>query len=174
MEPFSGFVRGPETVFRFTEEGWRRANALAAAEHLPNLSEQALRLLQSHLAAIGLRNGGTSGTPTDETRELYRELARAGLMGACHSFSRGPESVYRITEEAYQRREELLAIQRFRFTPSAVAPKSFVRSRGSAEECLLLVPQPHREECLAGLSSYSDQFSEVISQQRFVNYECMT
>jgi hypothetical protein len=118
MEPFSGSTQGPEATFQFTEEGWRLANSLAAAEHLTNLSEPALRLLQSHLAAIGLRNGGISGTPTDETREMYRELARAGLMGACHSFSRGPESVYRITEEAYNRREELLAIQRCLYLPT--------------------------------------------------------
>jgi len=90
-----------------------------------NLSDQALSLLQSHLAAIGLRNGGTSGTPTDETREAYRELARAGLMEACDSFSRGPESLYRMTEEAYERREELLAIQRSRFGPSAMARRIF-------------------------------------------------
>ena len=24
MEPFSGFMRGPEAVFRFTKEGWER------------------------------------------------------------------------------------------------------------------------------------------------------
>ncbi len=85
-----------------------------------NLSDQALSLLQSHLAAIGLSNGGTTGMPTDRTREAYRELSRAGLMGTCHSFTRGPEALYRITEEAYNRREELLAIQRPRFTPWAV------------------------------------------------------
>ena len=43
--------------FRLTDEGWRRANASAAAEHLPRLSDRALGLLQSHLAAIGLPNG---------------------------------------------------------------------------------------------------------------------
>ncbi len=73
-----------------------------------NLSDQALSLLQSHLAAIGLRNGGSSGEPTAETREAYRELSRAGLMGACHTFAGGHESLYRLTEEAYNRREELL------------------------------------------------------------------
>jgi hypothetical protein len=72
------------------------------------LSDQALALLQAHLAAIGLRNGGTCGEPTDQTREAYRELARAGLMGACHTFVGEPESLYRVTEEAYHRRQELL------------------------------------------------------------------
>src|SRR5271165_2230667 len=88
------------------------------------LSDQALALLQAHLAAIGLRNGGTSGEPTDRTREAYRELARAGLMGACHTFVGGRESLYRLTEEAYHRREELLKLEsashRWRFSPSAI------------------------------------------------------
>jgi len=90
-----------------------------------NLSDQALSLLQSHLAAIGLRNGGSSGEPTDETREAYRELTRAGLMRACHTFAGGHESLYRLTEEAYKRRQELLnqktsVAQRQRFSPSAM------------------------------------------------------
>jgi hypothetical protein len=90
-----------------------------------NLSEEALSLLQSHLASIGLRNGRSSGEPTDETREAYRELARAGLMGACHTFAGGHESLYRLTELAYARREELLnwkpaVAQRTRFSPSAI------------------------------------------------------
>ena len=119
MEPTSGLKREPESWFRFTREGYRVSGALAAAEHLPHLSDQALRLLQSHLAAIGLGNGGATGYPTDATRKAYHELAKAGLMMACHSFSRGPDSVYRPTEEAYRRREELRAIQRPRFKPSA-------------------------------------------------------
>ena len=86
------------------------------------LSKQALGLLQSHLAAVGLRNGGAAGEPTDQTREAYRELARAGLMGACHTFVGGRESLYRLTEEAYHRREELLKLEsashRWRLTPS--------------------------------------------------------
>lgn len=93
------------------------------ADH-STLSDQALHLLQSHLAAIGRTNGSTSGTPTDQTRETYRELARAGLMGACHTFAGGRDSLYRLTEEAYQRREELLSWKPrshlWRFSPSAM------------------------------------------------------
>jgi hypothetical protein len=93
------------------------------AEEL-GLSNQALSLLQTHLAAIGLGNGGTSGEPTDQTREAYRELARAGLMGACHTFVGGRESLYRLTEKADRRREELLkaesASHRWRFSPAAI------------------------------------------------------
>jgi hypothetical protein len=121
MEPVSGRLGNRESFFRLTEEGGRLANAEAAAEHLPHLSDQALGLLQTHLTAIGLRNGAASGKPTDRTRAAYRELARAGLMGACSSFAGGPESSYKLTEEAFERRAELLAIRRSRFTPSAVA-----------------------------------------------------
>jgi hypothetical protein len=90
-----------------------------------NLSDQALSLLRSHLAAVGLRNGGSSGEPTDETREAYRELSRAGLMGACHTFAGGHESLYRLTEEAYNRRAEFVnrpiaVAHRRRFSPSAI------------------------------------------------------
>jgi hypothetical protein len=93
-----------------------------------DLSDQALSLLQSHLAAIGQKNGGSSGEPTDETREAYRELSGAGLMGACHTFAGGHESLYRLTEEAYIRREELLnrkpvVAHRRRFSPSATIRK---------------------------------------------------
>jgi hypothetical protein len=125
MEPTSGYKREPESWFCLTVEGGRIGCALAAAKYLPQLSDHALRLLQSHLAAIGQRNGGTSGMPTDETREAYRELARAGLMDVCSTFARGPESLYRISDEAYNRRKELSAIHRSRFTPSAVARKIF-------------------------------------------------
>lgn len=91
--------------------------------HSPGLSAQALALLRQHLTALALSNGGSSGTPTDDTREAYRELARAGLMGPCHTFAGGPESLYRITEEAYNRREEFLTVQRRRLTPSAMLLK---------------------------------------------------
>jgi hypothetical protein len=113
--------------FRLTEEGWRLAHSLAAAEYLPHLSARSLYLLQFHLAAIGLGNGGTSGTPSHETRESYRELAKAGLMGACHTFAGGPESLYRLTEVAYEWRVELLGLKpsahRRRSSPSAILRK---------------------------------------------------
>jgi hypothetical protein len=89
-----------------------------------DLSDQAVALLRAHLTAIGLRNRGSSGEVTDQTREAYRELARAGLMGACHTFVGGRESIYRLTDEAYRRREELLKLEpeshRWRFSPSAM------------------------------------------------------
>jgi hypothetical protein len=37
---------------------------------------------------------------TDETRPLYRELVDAGMMDSLHSFARGAEGAYRLTEAA--------------------------------------------------------------------------
>ena len=54
---------------------------------------------------------------TSENLEAYRELARAGVMYPCASFTRGPESVFRFTEEGWNRRQEL---QRPRFAPAAI------------------------------------------------------
>jgi hypothetical protein len=39
---------------------------------------------------------------TDETRPLYRELADAGLMSPRHSFARGRDGSYRLTEAALE------------------------------------------------------------------------
>ncbi len=55
------------------------------------LSEDALNLLK-------LRRDGHRVEVTDDTREAYRELARAGLMEALTSFARGREGAYRLTE----------------------------------------------------------------------------
>jgi hypothetical protein len=45
----------------------------------------------------------------DANRETYRELARAGLMVAGHSFAGGDESIYRLTKEGFERKAALLA-----------------------------------------------------------------
>ena len=39
---------------------------------------------------------------TDETRPLYSELAGAGLMSPRHSFARGRDGSYRLTEAALE------------------------------------------------------------------------
>jgi hypothetical protein len=56
---------------------------------------------------------------TPDNLEAYRELARAGVMYPLSAFLRGPESVFRFTEEGWNRREEL---QRppWRRPPSAI------------------------------------------------------
>ncbi len=59
------------------------------------LSADALALLRRRLA-------GDRVAITDETRPLYRELVSAGLMIPLHSFARGNEGAYRLTEAAFQ------------------------------------------------------------------------
>jgi hypothetical protein len=77
-------------------------------DHL-NLSEAARSLLHYHISALQPGAPGTSsGEPTEETREAYRELARAGLMYPLHTFAGGPESLYRLTEQAFRRWDEVL------------------------------------------------------------------
>jgi hypothetical protein len=59
------------------------------------LSEAALALLRRHAAQHG------DLPVTDSNRELYRELARAGLMVVVHTFSGGREQFYRFTREGW-------------------------------------------------------------------------
>jgi hypothetical protein len=62
------------------------------------LSEAALALLRRRLA-------GEWVEVTDETRPSYRELASAGLMFPLHSFARGNEGAYRLTDAACDMRD---------------------------------------------------------------------
>ena len=57
------------------------------------LSEAALVLLRRRLTDEWVE-------VTDETRPLYRELVDAGLMIPLHSFARGRDGAYRLTEAA--------------------------------------------------------------------------
>jgi len=63
------------------------------------LSDDAVALLRRRLE-------GEPADVTDDTREAYRELARAGIMIPLHSFTRGDEALYRFTEEGWERRFE--------------------------------------------------------------------
>ncbi len=74
------------------------------------LSDAALALLRS---AFELGRAEV----TDETREGYRELARAGLMFPLHTFSGGRESGYRLTDDARMRRDELLSAPAVPYPP---------------------------------------------------------
>ena len=67
------------------------------------LSEPALALFRLHVE----RQGRVE--VNDQTREPYRELARHGLMRAGSTFRDGPESIYRLTREGFERKVELLA-----------------------------------------------------------------
>ncbi len=58
------------------------------------LSESAMALLMLHVEHGEM--------PVDDSnRELHRELARAGLMVAVHTFSGGREQFYRFTREGW-------------------------------------------------------------------------
>ncbi len=66
------------------------------------LSESALALFRLHLE-------WRRTIDVDANREVYRELARAGLMVAGNSFAGGDESVYHVTKLGFERKAELLA-----------------------------------------------------------------
>jgi hypothetical protein len=66
------------------------------------LSPDALALLKLHLERKG------DIRVDDANRELYRELAGAGLMLAGHSFRDGREAFYVFTKEGWARRWEWL------------------------------------------------------------------
>jgi hypothetical protein len=65
------------------------------------LSARALALFRLHLEK-------RRTIDVDVNREIYRELARAGLMVAGHSFAGGDESIYRLTKEGFERKAEIL------------------------------------------------------------------
>jgi hypothetical protein len=66
------------------------------------ISEAALAVLHRRLASEWVE-------VTDETRPLYRELVEAGLMIPLHSFARGKEGAFRLTEAACELRDALNA-----------------------------------------------------------------
>jgi hypothetical protein len=67
------------------------------------LSADALALLKLHLE----RKGDIA--VDDSTREPYRKLARAGLMVVGHSFTRGREAFYKMTDAGWERRFEFIS-----------------------------------------------------------------
>ncbi len=70
---------------------------------------QRLALSPSALALFRLHVERGGHIDVDEsTREPYRELARAELMQAGHTYTKGDESIYRLTKEGFDRKLELL------------------------------------------------------------------
>jgi hypothetical protein len=67
------------------------------------LSASAISLFRLHVERLG------DVDVNDSTREAYRELAGHGLMMAGSTFRDGPESVYVLTREGFERKAELLA-----------------------------------------------------------------
>jgi hypothetical protein len=70
-------------------------------------------------ALLRRRADGEQGEVSPDNLEVYRELARAGVMVPLSGFMRGPEAVFRFTEEGWKRREELQRAG-LRVTPSAM------------------------------------------------------
>jgi hypothetical protein len=86
---------------------FRRRDGTISAEVLMGrikLSAAALALFRLHVERHGQID------VDDSNREIYRELARAGIMVAGHSFTGGDESIYRLTREGFERKAELLVI----------------------------------------------------------------
>ena len=70
---------------------------------MKSLSRNALALFRLHIERRGQIE------VDDTNREIYRELASAGLVAVGHSFSAGRDSIYRLTKEGFERKAELLA-----------------------------------------------------------------
>jgi hypothetical protein len=66
------------------------------------LSADALALLRHRLAT-------KDDSVTPDNLEAYRELARAGIVIPLSTFTKGAESLFKFTDEGWQRRHEFLA-----------------------------------------------------------------
>src|SRR5438045_1607428 len=77
-----------------------------------DLSEDARKLLRLHFTGRPLsmrrsRPESLPGRSVEQTRQASRELVAAGLMEPVSTFAGGPEALYRLTEDADWRRDEL-------------------------------------------------------------------
>ena len=68
----------------------------------PRYPKKPLALFRSHVERHGQID------VDDTNRETYRELARAGLMRAAHSFAGSDKSLYKLSKEGFERKAELL------------------------------------------------------------------
>ena len=67
-------------------------------------------LSESALSLLRLRLSGQRVKVTDETRVPYQELAAAGLAEPVHTFTKGRDSHYRLTQVAMERKREFLSV----------------------------------------------------------------
>jgi hypothetical protein len=79
-----------------------------------NLSEDALALIRFHLSGhtLHMKGANPESLPqctVEETMTAYRELVARGLMYPVSGFAHGPESHFRLTDEAWNRREEWIS-----------------------------------------------------------------
>jgi hypothetical protein len=113
MSPVAESEGGPKASFRFTEDGWaRREEWIGAAEaylrSLQPLLPDRIDLSESARNLLLRRVSGERVEVTPENKGAYRELAAAGIMYPMHSFAKGDESVYKFTEQGWERRFEWL------------------------------------------------------------------
>ena len=69
---------------------------------------QTVELSDAALALLRSRVDGGSREVNDLNREVYRELARAGIMYPVSGFISGPEYLFRWTDDGWARRFEIL------------------------------------------------------------------
>jgi hypothetical protein len=90
-------------LHRLAKCRYNELSSLSKEDTIKPLSPAALTLFRLHV-----ERGGHLDVD-DTTREAYRELARAGLMQSGHTYTKGDESIYRLTKEGFERKAELLA-----------------------------------------------------------------
>ena len=103
----------PEADYRFTEDGWaRRQEHLDAAEaHLLSLEPRLPDRIDLSEAARELVRACAAGSipdADDATRPLYRELTKAGIMMPIGTFTKGDDTVFRFTNQGWERRFEFM------------------------------------------------------------------
>jgi hypothetical protein len=113
MEPVPGADGNPEADYRFTEDGWaRRQEHLDAAEaHLLSLEPRLPDRIDLSEAARELVRACAAGSipdADDATRPLYRELTKAGIMMPIGTFTKGDDTVFRFTNQGWERRFEFM------------------------------------------------------------------
>jgi hypothetical protein len=67
-------------------------------------------LSESALSLLRLRLSGQRVEVTDKTRVPYQELATAGLAEPVHTFTKGRDSYYRLTQAAMERKADFLNV----------------------------------------------------------------
>lgn len=82
MEPFSGFMRGPEATFRFTQEGWHRREEFQCSRLTP------LAILRRIFRALMVAHRLTAMmTLSQILSRFWRDLSISGngLLGAART-----------------------------------------------------------------------------------------
>jgi hypothetical protein len=113
MEAVPGRDGDPEADYCFTKEGWaRRREYLDAAEaHLLSLEprlQDRIDLSEAARELVPVCAAGSIPDADDATRPIYRELAKAGIMMPIGTFTKGDDTVFRFTNQGWERRFEIM------------------------------------------------------------------